>query len=112
MATNISRSHAGLRASAPPQPGEVPLSIKLRVVSGCFHREHSPHAYQLIDSHLNASPAELEFQEHESGPELLVYMAAVLARCYAGKERHRPDHGHHQGQIRRREKGRPPERSS
>ena len=28
----------------PPQPGEVPVSIKVRVGSGCFHREHSPQA--------------------------------------------------------------------
>lgn len=27
----------------------IPISIKVRVVSGCFHREHSPKAYELID---------------------------------------------------------------
>jgi len=63
----------------PPQPGEVGLSIKIRVTSGCFHREHSPLAYQLIDSFLAGSTAEFEFEEHESGPELLVYVAMVTA---------------------------------
>jgi len=26
----------------PPKANEIPASIKIRVVSGCFHREHSP----------------------------------------------------------------------
>lgn len=65
----------------PPRPGEVPISIKIRVVSGCFHREHSPRAYALIDSKLAKFPSdsELGFEEHESGPELLVYLAVATA---------------------------------
>jgi hypothetical protein len=63
----------------PPAPGEVPLSIKIRVTSGCFHREHSPRAFELMDSYLVGSTAELEFQEHETGPELLVYTAMATA---------------------------------
>jgi len=35
-----------------PHPGEAAVSIKLRVNSGCFHREHSPHAYEMIDEKL------------------------------------------------------------
>jgi hypothetical protein len=62
-------------------PRDVAVSIKVRVVSGCFHREHSPVAYKLIDSELaDLSPeSELAFEEHESGPELLVYLAVAAA---------------------------------
>ena len=80
-ATFRARMH-GFEARRPPQPGEVSVSIKVRVVSGCFHREHSPHAYALIHQHLNhPSPPEAEFafEEHESGPEILVYVAAGVA---------------------------------
>ncbi len=63
--------------SALPGTGE-PVSIKIRVSSGCFHREHSPEAYTLIDRALADLPhGEFAFEEHESGPELLVYVAAV-----------------------------------
>lgn len=57
----------------------VALSIKLRVASGCFHREHSPRAYSLIDSQLNRMSPDVEFVEHENGPELLVYLAVATA---------------------------------
>ena len=68
-------------ARAGARPGDVAISIKVRVVSGCFHREHSPHAYAVIDSQLAKFPpdSELVFEEHESGPELLVYLAVVTA---------------------------------
>jgi hypothetical protein len=59
----------------------VAVSIKVRVVSGCFHREHSPHAYKVIDSELRRLPPDsgLVLEEHESGPELLVYLAVATA---------------------------------
>jgi len=67
----------------PPRKGEVSASLKLRVTSGCFHREHSPHAYERIDRHLASVPrsqrSEFAIIEHESGPELLVYLALVTA---------------------------------
>lgn len=69
----------GFKRRRSPVPGEAALSIKIRVASGCFHREHSPRAYELMDSHLASSTAEIEFQEHESGPELLVHMALATA---------------------------------
>lgn len=28
------------------------VSVKVRVESGCFHREHSPEAYKIIDARL------------------------------------------------------------
>jgi len=61
--------------------GEVGLavSIKLRVRSGCFHREHSPRAYKLFDSRLVSLARDVEFVEHESGPELLVFLAIATA---------------------------------
>ena len=69
-------------AAREPRPGEAPVSIKIRVSSGCFHREHSPRAYELIDLNLQrlaASDAHLVFEEHESGPEILVYVSLVAA---------------------------------
>lgn len=61
--------------------GTVPVSIKVRVRVGCFHREHSPRAYQVIDRHLSEMIGhdEFAFEEHESGPELLVFVAAATA---------------------------------
>ncbi len=64
-----------------PSTDEQAVSIKIRVSSGCFHREHSPHAYRLIDSQLASLPPDVhvEFVEHESGPEILAYLAAATA---------------------------------
>jgi len=64
-----------------PRPGEVAVSIKLRVYSGCFHRDHSPRAYELIDRYLRALPdtdTTLGFEEHESGPEILALVIVGL----------------------------------
>ncbi|HZE71221.1 MAG TPA: hypothetical protein VE135_17050 [Pyrinomonadaceae bacterium] len=60
----------------------APVSIKVRITSGCFHREHSPEAYALIDDyirHADLSAVHYEIVEHESGPELLVYLAVTTA---------------------------------
>ncbi len=57
-----------------PNNSAIPISVKVRVTGGCYHREHSPNAYKIIDSQLH-SPAfddSLQFEEHESGPELLL----------------------------------------
>lgn len=70
------RFQAGRRGSE----GGAAVSIKIRVSSGCFHREHSPRAYEFIDDALSMSPEDaFSFQEHESGPELLVYIGAAAA---------------------------------
>jgi hypothetical protein len=74
-------------ASQRPADGGVPVSIKIRVTSGCFHREHSPRAYSQIDAHLSAlRPDErtFAFEEHESGPEVLVYLALTIAGITLG----------------------------
>ena len=65
-------------ASYPVSPDDIAISIKIRVKSGCFHREHSPHAYKIIDTYLQQVPPDennFVFEEHESGPEILVYLA-------------------------------------
>jgi hypothetical protein len=66
--------------SFPIKGDGVPASIKVRVSGGCFHREHSPNAYQIIDEYLRSHPQnDCAFEEHESGPELLVYLAFATA---------------------------------
>lgn len=60
----------------------IAVSIKLRVTGGCFHREHAPYAYSEIDKYLNAltpNQTPFRFEEHESGPEILVYLALTTA---------------------------------
>jgi hypothetical protein len=72
-------SFRGMRSA---RNGEAAVSLKVRVTSGCFHREHSPGAYAMIDEHLSATRgdgAAFEFIEHESGPELLVLLALGTA---------------------------------
>jgi hypothetical protein len=69
----------GFKSSRHIGTDDVALSVKLRAASGCFHREHSPRAYNLIDSHMTRSSPDVEFVEHESGPELLVYLAVATA---------------------------------
>jgi hypothetical protein len=62
-------------------PGHA-VSIKLAVYSGCFHREHSPRAYELIDRHLVENPLprpDVVFEEHETGPEILAWIAGGVA---------------------------------
>jgi len=70
------------RSSHPPKDGEIDISIKVRVTSGCFHREHSPRAYEIIDKALTKvrkQNPEIFLEEHESGPEILVYMTLTAA---------------------------------
>jgi hypothetical protein len=67
-------------ASPSAKGGGLSVSIKIRVMSGCYHREHSPNAYRVIDEYFRSHPsAEFSFQEHESGPELLVYLSLGAA---------------------------------
>jgi len=65
----------------PRGDGSHAVSIKVRVVSGCFHYEHSRHAYALIERQLAAAGPGYEFSyiEHESGPEILAWIALGTA---------------------------------
>ena len=65
-----------------PTKDEMPVTIKIRVHNGCFHREHSPAAYAIIDKKLLAIPFEerhFDLVEHESGPEIIVWIALGTA---------------------------------
>jgi hypothetical protein len=64
--------------------GDV-VSIKVRVESGCFHREHSPEAYKIIDARLRRPPEHTEVIEHESGLELLLYLAVTAGALSLAK---------------------------
>jgi len=72
-----------MRSFEAVQPHEgMSVSVKVRVTSGCFHREHSPLAYALIDKQLASVPRDgsrFDFVEHESGPELLLILALSTA---------------------------------
>ena len=58
----------------------VPISIKLRVSSGCFHCSCSPMSYRTIREELHRNlDHDVELVEHESGPELLVWVALGTA---------------------------------
>jgi hypothetical protein len=64
-----------------PIPSGQAVSMKVRSTAGCFHREHSPRAYALVDSYLRSMPAdasEFEVVEHESGPEVLLLIAGAV----------------------------------
>jgi hypothetical protein len=76
------RRMAGFVDVRPGETGEIPVSIKVGVTFGCFHREHSPRAYVDIDRYLgqrSPAAANLAFEEHESGPEILTYVALGAA---------------------------------
>ena len=70
-----------------PRPGHGnAISIKVRPQGGCFHRQHSPHAYDLIDDYLHSCTSlDANFEEHESGPELLVWLALGTAGIILAK---------------------------
>jgi hypothetical protein len=64
------------------QDGEVPVSIKIRVDTGCFHRSCCPYVYRVIDQDvrkLRLTDDRFIFIEHETGPEIIVYLAVAVA---------------------------------
>jgi hypothetical protein len=76
------------RFGEPKTDDAVPVSIKIRTKSGCFHREHSPEAFRLIGNYLWQTPTPdvpYQIEEHESGPEILVYLAATTAGLVLAK---------------------------
>lgn len=65
-----------------PSEDEQSVTIKIRVDTGCFHKEHSPVAYSLIDQAILDIPVDekrFEIMEHESGPEIIAWMAIGTA---------------------------------
>ena len=57
----------------------IPISIKIRPSGGCFHREHSPQAYQIIDNYIESHPTnDYIFEEHETGPEIISMISAGI----------------------------------
>ena len=57
---------------------ENTVTIKIRTRSGCFHREHSPEAYKVIDEVISQMPPNdicFDLVEHESGPEIIAMIA-------------------------------------
>jgi len=59
---------------------ETAISVKIRPVSGCFHREHSRAAYAIIDEWLVQNRnIKLKFEEHESGPEIIAAINSITA---------------------------------
>jgi len=72
----------GFEIKHPHDANAIPVSIKVRVTSGRFYRDFSRHAYEIIDDYLSRLPADerdFAFEEHESGPEILVYLAVTSA---------------------------------
>lgn len=64
---------------------ELPVSIKIRATSGCFHGSCCPAAYRIIHESLDQyrDSREFQFVPHESGPELLTF-AIVMAAVNGG----------------------------
>ncbi|MEG1242742.1 MAG: hypothetical protein RSD32_07270 [Oscillospiraceae bacterium] len=56
-----------------------PVSIKIGVYNGCFHNEHSPSAYEEIYNYIESNSLDCGFEEHESGPEVLAWIAIGTA---------------------------------
>jgi hypothetical protein len=79
------RNRLGLRRS----PSDaLPVSIKVRAVSGCFHcRGCNPHASRILDdlARPHRKDRDFRFEEHETGPELIVYLALGTAVITLGK---------------------------
>lgn len=68
---------ADFQATAFPTRG-LPCSVKLRPETGRFDREHSPHAYRLIES--TVRPALTSWLlDHSTGPEILTFAGRSLA---------------------------------
>ena len=66
----------------PPHKGEIPISIKVRIDTGCYSRGCCPYAFRQIDhkvNQLSRTNTRFVFEEHETGPELLVYLAVTTA---------------------------------
>jgi len=66
----------------PRHSGEIPISIKVRVNGGRFCRNCCPDAYRILDhelTHLRKKEPRFELEEHETGPEVIAYVALATA---------------------------------
>jgi len=64
------------------EPGQFPISIKVRVDSGCYDRGCCPAAHEIIDRELDAlrraGETRFRYEKHESGPEILAYVGGAV----------------------------------
>lgn len=57
-----------------------PITIKIRAERGCFCRSHSKETNKLIDEIVrNNHTHEFDYHEHESGPEIIAWLALGTA---------------------------------
>jgi len=58
----------------------LPITIKIRAEKGCFCRSHSKETNRLIDEIIEQDHNhELNYNEHESGPEIIAWLALGTA---------------------------------
>jgi len=60
----------------------LPVSIKLRIDSGCFCHNCAPEAHRIIEDYRRRAEPERDgtrIVEHETGPEILAYLALTTA---------------------------------
>jgi len=58
----------------------IQVAIKIRAERGCFCRSHSREANRLIDEYIrNNHFHDYEYHEHESGPEIIAWLALGTA---------------------------------
>lgn len=63
-----------------PQNSGMPISIKIKADSGCYHESCHPNAYKIIRQEIERSQNnEYEYVGHESGPEILTYLGVTAA---------------------------------
>jgi hypothetical protein len=64
------------------EPDQFPVSIKVRVDSGCYDRGCCPAAHEIIDRELDtmhrSGETQFRYIKHESGPEILAYAGAAM----------------------------------
>lgn len=86
------------------------IAIKIRAEHGCFCGSHSKETNKLIDEIFKNSHHEFDYHEHESGPEIIAWLAlgtagltvtkslidlitAIINACKKGREKGDNHHG-------------------
>ena len=66
----------------PSEPNEFPISIKVKVDSGCYDRGCCPAAHEIIDREIDglrrSGETRFRYEKHESGPEILAYVGGAV----------------------------------